>query len=125
MFIYIYIYKDNKNWIKMINYVDDALYYANNDNVRQNFEKKLSKRFHLSLLGKAKWFFVPSKKDSIITEEQIKEIKSRFGNLNYRSVIGALLYVSCCTRPDITYAVNKLAKFSHNPGIIHFRALIH
>ena len=40
----------------MINYVDDALYYANNDDVRQNFEKKLSKRFHLSLLGKAKWY---------------------------------------------------------------------
>ena len=38
----------------MINYVDDDLYYANNDDVRQNFEKKLSKRFHLSLLGKAK-----------------------------------------------------------------------
>ena len=51
---YLYIYRDNKNWIKMINYVDDALYYANNDDVRQNFEKKLSKRFHLSLLGKAK-----------------------------------------------------------------------
>ena len=71
--------------------------------------------------------FVSSKKDSPITEEQIKEIKSRFGNLHYRSVIGALLHVSCCTRPDITYAVNKLAKFSHNPGIIiiHYRALIH
>ena len=40
----------------MIDYVDDALYYANNDNLRQNFEKKLSKRFHLSLLGKAKWY---------------------------------------------------------------------
>ena len=52
-------------------------------------------------------------------------MKIRFGNLNYRSIIGALLYVSCCTRPDITYAVNKLAKFSNNPGVIHFRAIIH
>ena len=154
----------------MINYVDDALYYANNDNVRQNFEKKLSKRFHLSLLGKAKWYLgmritqkkdnitldqdqyvknitsrfeksfkhpfkgkqsplptssIPSKKDSPITEEQTKEIKSRFVHLNYRSVIGALLYVSCCTRPDTTYVVNRFAKFPHNLGIIHFRLLIH
>ena len=69
--------------------------------------------------------FIPNKKDSHTTEEQIKETKLRFGNLNYRSVIGALLYVSCCTWPDITYAVNKLAKFSHNPGTIHFRALLH
>ncbi len=25
----------------------------------------------------------------------------------------------------MTYAVNKLAKFSNNPGIIHYRALLH
>ena len=49
----------------------------------------------------------------------------RFGNLNFRSVIGALLYVSCCTRPDISYAVNKLAKYANNPGATHFRALLH
>ena len=55
----------------------------------------------------------------------MKEIKSRFGNLNYRSVSGSLLYVSCCKQPDITCAVNKLTKFSHNPDIIHFRALMH
>ena len=59
------------------------------------------------------------------TDAETKEVKIRFGNLNYRSIIGALLYVSCCTRPDITYAVNKLAKFSNNPGTTHFRALLH
>ena len=69
--------------------------------------------------------FIPTKKDSPITEEQMKEVKLRFGNLNYRSVIGALLYVSCCTRPDIAFAVNKLAKFAHNPGVYHYRCLLH
>ena len=69
--------------------------------------------------------FVPTKNDCPKNEAQTKEVKLRFGNLHYRSVIGALLYVSCCTRPDISYAVNKLAKYSNNPGIIHFRALLH
>ena len=45
--------------------------------------------------------------------------------MNYRSIIWALLCVSCYTRPDITYAVNKLAKFANNPGVIHFRANLH
>ena len=54
----------------------------------------------------------------------MKEVKIRFGNLHYRSVIGALLYVSCCTRADIAFAVNKLAKHSNNPGIAHYRALL-
>ena len=45
--------------------------------------------------------FIPTRKDCPTTEEQIKETKTRFGNLHYRSVIGVLLYVSCCTRLDI------------------------
>ena len=60
-----------------------------------------------------------------ITDTQIKEVKLRFGNLHYRSVIGALLYVSCCTRPDIVFAVNKLVKFSNKPGITHYQAILH
>ena len=69
--------------------------------------------------------FVPTKKDSPNTETLQNEVKLRFGNLHYRAVIGALLYVSCCTRPDIAYAVNKLAKFSNSPGITHYRAMLH
>ena len=59
------------------------------------------------------------------TETQTKEVKLRFDNLHYRSIIGDLLYESCCTRPDIAYAVNKLAKFSNSPGIIHYRSMLH
>ena len=40
----------------MSKFMDGTLYYANNTQVRHNFEKKLSKRFHLSFLGKAKWY---------------------------------------------------------------------
>ena len=47
----------------------------------------------------------------------------RFSNLHYRSIIGAPFYFSCCTRPDIYFAVNELAKIANNPGVIHFRAL--
>ena len=40
----------------MINYVDDVLYYSNDDEMKRNFEKRLSKKFHLSLMGEAKWY---------------------------------------------------------------------
>ena len=68
---------------------------------------------------------IPTKKDCPKTETETKETRLRFGNMSYRSIIGALLYLSCCTRPDITFAVNKLAKFSNNPGITHFRDILH
>ena len=69
--------------------------------------------------------FIPSKKECPTTELQTKEVKIRFGNLHYRSVIGTLLYVSCCTRTDIAFAVNKLAKYSNNPCFVHYRAMLH
>ena len=40
-------------------------------------------------------------------------------NISYRSAIGSLMYLSTCTRPDISAAVSELSKFSQNPGIAH------
>ena len=37
----------------------------------------------------------------------------------YRELIGSLQFASLATRPDITYAVNKLAQFLANPGRAH------
>ena len=93
-------------------------------NITTRFEKLFKHTFKLkdSPLPAS---FIPTKKDSPSTNAEIKEIKIRFGKLNFRSVIGALLYVSCFTRPDISYAVNKLAKYANNPGATHFRALLH
>ena len=56
---------------------------------------------------------------------RMKEVKLRFRNLNYRSVIGSILQVSCWIRLNISFAVNKLDKFSNNPGVVHFRYLLH
>ena len=47
----LYVLRQGNNWIKLINYVDDALYYSNNEGFRENFERKLKRRFNLSLLG--------------------------------------------------------------------------
>ena len=41
---------------------------------------------------------------------------------NYRSVVGSLQYLSF-TRPDISFAVNKLAQFMQSPEEAHWNAL--
>ena len=41
----------------------------------------------------------------------------------YRSLLMALNFAKECTRPDISFAVGKLAKFMHCPGERHVRAL--
>ena len=52
---YFYTYKQNKEWIKLISYVDDACYYCNSNKTGHEFENKLNKRFSLTLLGETKW----------------------------------------------------------------------
>ena len=69
--------------------------------------------------------FISFKKDSPNIDAEMKEVKIRFGNLNYGSIIWASLYLSCSTRADIMYAFNKLAKFLNNPQTTHFRALLY
>lgn len=41
----------------------------------------------------------------------------------YLSLTGLLLYLSMCTRPDISYALSHLAQFSADPSITHWKAL--
>ncbi|KAI7944398.1 hypothetical protein MJO28_010093 [Puccinia striiformis f. sp. tritici] len=43
----------------------------------------------------------------------------------FRSVLGSLMYLACGTRPDISYAVNMLARYSSRPSIQHWEALDH
>ena len=43
------------------------------------------------------------------------KVNSQKLNLTYRQIIGALLFVANFTRPDITYAVNFLARYQVNP----------
>ena len=70
----------------MINYVDDALYYTNNDNFRMDFELLLKKRFNLTLMGKAKWYIgmrIREGKNHIMIDQDqyVKNIVSRFEKL--------------------------------------------
>ena len=41
---------------------------------------------------------------------------------DYRKSVGSLMYASCCTRPDITAVVNRLAQFFNNPTERHMSA---
>jgi hypothetical protein len=41
---------------------------------------------------------------------------------NYASLIGSLMYAAIATRPDIAYAVNRLASYTANPDMSHWTA---
>ncbi|KAE9007452.1 hypothetical protein PR001_g16969 [Phytophthora rubi] len=61
-----------------------------------------------------------SKTQSPGTVEDRAEMQSR----PYRSLIGCLLYITTCIRPDIAYLVTQLSRCLENPGLQHWRAAI-
>ena len=48
----------------------------------------------------------------------------QMATLPYRELIGSLLWISNGTRPDVSYPVNTLTKFTSSPGLIHWRAAL-
>jgi hypothetical protein len=67
--------------------------------------------------------FAPSADDNSTTEEEARTLSMEY-NIDFASCVGSLIYLAL-TRTDIIYAVNKLAKFTRNPGRKHFEAIIH
>ena len=42
---------------------------------------------------------------------------------SYAKLLGELQYIANATRPDISYAVNKLAAYTANPSLEHYGIL--
>lgn len=55
--------------------------------------------------------------------EEIEDFSSK--KLPYRSVLGSLMYLSQCTRPDLAYAVVFLSQQLDWPGYQHWNAAQH
>lgn len=56
-----------------------------------------------------------SKNEQVITEKKFP----------YREAVGCLNYIAQISRPDISYVVSNLARFSNNPSELHWRAAKH
>ncbi|KAG8496175.1 hypothetical protein CXB51_009000 [Gossypium anomalum] len=59
-------------------------------------------------------------------DPQIKLVSNagrKIDQLKYASLIGCLMYIMTCTRPDIAYAIGKLSRYTSNPSSLHWQAL--
>ena len=60
-----------------------------------------------------------TKEDASTSDEQVENLTREF-IIQYRACIGSLIYL-LSTRVELSLAVHKLAKFSENPGKVHFQ----
>ncbi|GJS53038.1 hypothetical protein Tco_0626400 [Tanacetum coccineum] len=47
----------------------------------------------------------------------------RMSKVPYENVVGSLMYLMVCTRPDISYAVSVVSRYLANPGKSHWEAV--
>ena len=79
-----------------------------------------SKKFYKTTLPSDMIF---TKADASTSDEQVEKL-TRELNIRYRACIVSFIYL-LSKRVDFSFAVPKLAKFSSNPGRVHFEELVH
>ncbi|GJW63483.1 retrotransposon protein, putative, ty1-copia subclass [Tanacetum coccineum] len=85
--------------------------------------EKILKRYHME----------NSKRGSIPMQEKLRLSKSqgastpaelkRMQNVPYALVVGYIMYVVRCTRPDVAFAQNITSRFQQNPGDLYWATL--
>ena len=130
-------------------YVDDLLLTGNNTSFLGQFTTELSTKFSLKQLGFPHYFlgieFIPIKSGLLLSQHgYIRELLDKFnmsgakatttplcmttplklndGSAHADSKQGALQYITL-TRPDLSFAINKLSQFMHQPTEVHFQQL--
>ena len=67
--------------------------------------------------------FIATKNDCSKNEKEVEQLSEEY-RIDYPSAIGSLIYL-LNTRPDLTFAVTKLAKYMKLSGRNHFMGVIH
>ena len=45
--------------------------------------------------------------------------REKMKNIPYALVVGSIMYVQVCTRPDIAFSASMLGRYQSNPGMDH------
>jgi hypothetical protein len=83
---------------------------------QESFVDDLIKKFRLEN--------VPRRSTPLDTNERFEEnIEDKHEGVPYPSLVGTLLYLSTCSRPDIAFSVNQAAKFYDKATLRHWNQL--
>ncbi|KAJ9536093.1 hypothetical protein OSB04_un000731 [Centaurea solstitialis] len=55
----------------------------------------------------------------IDTSQHLSKIVKIMLHVEYSRIIGSLMYLMSCTRPDLVYAVSRLSRYTSNPSVEH------
>ena len=90
---------------------------------QHSYIESILRRFNLEDARPVSTPMDPHVQLSVTQSPQTTAEAAEMRNVPYREAVGSLMYASLGTRPDITYAVSILARFSDNPGRAHWEAV--
>jgi hypothetical protein len=91
-----------------------------------NLKHYISKLIENFGLQTSKESDIPIQPNHNLTRELKEEkeiLREPVDSSKYRQVIGSLIYLMTCTRPDISYSVGVLSRFMQEPRELHWRFL--
>ena len=145
-------YMKQNERLLIVSWVDDLIIAADKVIYLSNVKKMLMSEFRMKDLGKLNHFIgvdfhITQGCVKMNQNKYIGKVLERFNMLNckpratpcelkmdlsnnsdpvdsrkYREIIGSLIYVMTCTRPDLSYAVGKLSKYLSEPRQQHWVA---
>ena len=90
--------------------------------VQEKYVHDILKQFGMVGCKAASTPLEPGVKLSIVDSPADDLGKATMEAYPYRQVIGKLMYLAVCTRPDISQAVSELSRFNTNPGLKHWES---
>lgn len=151
----VYTKQAGKERAILVIWVDDLLIAASNDELLNDVKKTLAMKFNMKDLGKLRHFLGIDfkQKDGMVKMNQtryISKVLERFGMSQckprstpceqkiehdsdadpvdaktYREVVGSLIYIMTCTRPDLSWVVSKLSQHLSEPNEQHWLTAKH
>ena len=92
---------------------------------QRQYALDILERFNFGDCGTVSTPMDPGAKLSVSQAPTTADEIAHMRNVPYINAVGALMYLSVATRPDIAYAVGVLCRFNSNPGIEHWKAVKH
>jgi hypothetical protein len=89
---------------------------------QQGYTVKILEKFDMTNCRSASTPLEPGIRLSKSDSAQTTEDKIAMKRYPYATLIGSLMYLTTCTRPDIAYAVGVLCRFMACPGMAHWEA---
>ena len=86
---------------------------------QQNYVKKVLQRFNMQDAKAVSTPIAPHFKLSAAQCPVTDEETEYMSRVPYSSIVGSLMYVMVCSRPDLAYAMSLVSRYMSNPGKEH------